>query len=135
MLGLVKGAKTYDSNLGYKLSTYLGRCILNEIKLYYRKNNKYYNEISMAEEDLPFIRTNSVEEEIINQEDLILLKKALDELKPFNRDLLGYYFGLEGYEKLTQMELSKKYNISQAQISRLIKKTLKLIKEKFYSCI
>ena len=133
MLGLVKGAKTYDPKLGYKLSTYLGRCILNEIKIYYRKNNKYYNEIPVTEEDLPFIRTNSVEEQIIKEEDLSLLKEALDKLEPFNRDLLGYYFGLEGYEKITQTKLAKKYNLSQAQISRIINKTLKYIRENFYS--
>lgn len=132
MLGLVKGAKTYDPKLGYKLSTYLGKCILNEIKIWYRKNNKYYNELPMAEEDLPFIRSNSVEDEVIKQEDLSLLNIALDKLDKRARDLISHYFGLEDYEKLTQTELSKRFNISQAQISRIIKKNLKFIKENFY---
>ena len=37
MIGLVKGAKTFNKELGYNASTYLYRCIYNEIYCHLRK--------------------------------------------------------------------------------------------------
>ena len=38
-LGLIKGVKTYKVNKNIKISTYVSRCICNEILMFLRKNN------------------------------------------------------------------------------------------------
>ncbi|OLN31955.1 RNA polymerase sporulation specific sigma factor SigK [Desulfosporosinus metallidurans] len=38
MIGLIKGIDTFNPSIGAKLSTYAGRCITNEILMYYRKD-------------------------------------------------------------------------------------------------
>ena len=49
-LGLVKAANTYDVKRGVKFSTYAAMCIRNEIFMYLRKTNRYYNkEVSLEE--------------------------------------------------------------------------------------
>lgn len=40
-------------------------------------------------------------------------------------------YGLLGYKELTQIQISKKTNITQAQVSRIIKKFIKECKEKY----
>lgn len=40
IIGLVKGAKSFDSNKGFKASSYLTKCITNEILLQIRKERK-----------------------------------------------------------------------------------------------
>ena len=48
-IGLIKGVDTYKENHNVKITTYCARCIENEILMYFRKNNKYNNDISINE--------------------------------------------------------------------------------------
>ena len=48
-IGLIKGVDSYKSGHNVKITTYCARCIDNEILMYFRKNNKYNNDISINE--------------------------------------------------------------------------------------
>ena len=43
-IGLIKGIDTYSPEKTTKLTTYCARCIENEILMYFRSNNKKYEE-------------------------------------------------------------------------------------------
>lgn len=58
---------------------------------------------------------------------LIVLKQAISGLDKRDRELIRLRF----YEDKTQTEVSKKIGVSQVQVSRLEKKILKAIREKF----
>lgn len=45
-IGLIKAIKTFDISKKNKFSTYAGYCIQNEIKMFFRRNQKYQQEIS-----------------------------------------------------------------------------------------
>ena len=46
-IGLIKGLEKYNNDKGTKLSTYISRCIENEILMYLRSNKKTKNETSI----------------------------------------------------------------------------------------
>lgn len=46
-IGLIKGINTYDSKKSIKLSTYVSKCIDNEILMYFRTIKKQNNEIHL----------------------------------------------------------------------------------------
>ncbi|MCD8089115.1 MAG: SigF/SigG family RNA polymerase sporulation sigma factor [Clostridiales bacterium] len=59
----------------------------------------------------------------------IILRQAIEELNERDREIIR----LRYYEDKTQSEVSKKIGVSQVQVSRLEKKILKTIREKFSS--
>ena len=142
MLGLVKGAKTYDESKGYTLSTYLGTCIQNEINYHRRKEKKHKYLISLNQPVSTDSKEITLEETISNPDDQYeeffkkeeykLLYKALDTLSDKDKSIFYDYYGLAGHEKITQKEISKKLGISQATVSRIIKRKLKLLRRKYY---
>ena len=48
-IGLIKGINSYNSKKGVKLSTYISRCIENEILMFLRRSNKLKSEVSIDE--------------------------------------------------------------------------------------
>ena len=62
--------------------------------------------------------------------DLCLLRQAVKELPPREREIICLRFGLEGRKELTQKEVAQKLGISQSYISRLEKKIIRRLKEK-----
>ena len=62
--------------------------------------------------------------------DLCVLRDALAQLPPREREIVVMRFGLEGRKELTQKEVAQKMGISQSYISRLEKRImLRLRKE------
>ena len=48
-VGLIKGINSYNSKKGVKLSTYISRCIENEILMYFRNSKKLNQEVYLNE--------------------------------------------------------------------------------------
>ena len=46
-VGLIKGIDSFDSKKGFKLSTFISRCIENEILMYFRISKKLNAEVSL----------------------------------------------------------------------------------------
>ena len=145
MIGLVKAAKNFEPDKNYLFSTYAGSCIYKELLRYIRgekslKRKVNNNAISLNKiiydngentislEDT-LISDFNIEEEILKKEEIEDLHIALSKLKLLELKVLEYTFGLNGAEELTQQELSKKYNLSQAQISRIKNKAIKKLRE------
>lgn len=147
MIGLVKAAKKFDSSKGFTFNTYACRCIKIEILKFIReekatKRKANHNTIplskiiySTGERDAEItledkIPSNiNIEEEIIKKEQLKELYRALTKLNKKELGIITYSYGLCGVNSLTQNELSEKYNVSQAQISRIIKKSINKLKK------
>mgnify|MGYP001025297052 CR=1 FL=1 len=131
MIGLVRGAKNYDKNKNIKPSTYLTRCIANEILRTIRKehssnrlileetislstpvhDNIYLEDVVSSDVD--------VYEEVEKQESIKELYEAMKSLTDIERLILEYTFGLFGKEKLKQKDLGNAFNICQGSISRI----------------
>lgn len=140
-IGLIKAINTYRLDRNIKLATYASRCIENEILMHIRKISAQKAEISLDEpinmdydgnelllsdilgtdEDMV---TGPLEEDV----DLQLLRQALKELPPREREIVLMRFGLEGRKELTQKEVAQKLGISQSYISRLEKRIMQRLR-------
>lgn len=142
-IGLIKGIDTFSPDKGVRITTYCARCIENEILMYFRKNNKYSNDISINEaigydkdgneiaiSDV--IQTEHVdfEEDIDLKDNIQYLYQYLNVLSPRERDIIVSRYGLENQEEETQKKISRKMGISRSYVSRIEKRALtKLLRE------
>ncbi len=142
-IGLIKGVDTYQANHQVRLTTYCARCIENEILMYFRKNNKYSNDISINDpigydkdgnpiEILDVIKVDDVDfsDEVHLRDNIHLLNQYLSVLTPREREIIIDRYGLMQHDPLTQKSISKKLGISRSYVSRIEKRALtKLLKE------
>lgn len=131
-IGLIKGINSYNSEKGVKLSTYISRCIENEILMFFRNSKKlnsevYLNEPIGKDKDDNVITLQEVlennERSIEDSIDLKLKQKKLYEkmnsvLKPREKEILILRFGLNNAKPLTQNEVANIFGISRSYVSR-----------------
>ena len=117
--------------------------IANEILMYFRKNNKYKNDISINDpigydkdgnpiEILDVIKTEDVDfsEDIELKDNIKLLVKYLNVLTNREREIIIDRYGLDNKKALTQKNISKRLGISRSYVSRIEKRALtKLLRE------
>ena len=150
-IGLIKAVNSFNPEKNIKLATYASRCIENEILMYIRKISNQKTEVSLDEpinmdydgNELLLSDILGTDEDMIlrpmeDAVDLLLLRQAVRELPPREKEIVQMRFGLDGHKELTQKEVAQKMGISQSYISRLEKRImLKLRKEilKQTSCV
>ena len=141
-IGLIKAVGTYRRDKNIKLATYASRCIENEILMHIRKISGQKVEVSLDEpinmdydgNELLLSDILGTEEDMIlkpleDDVDLKLLRQAIRELPPREREIITMRYGLEGRQELTQKEVAQKMGISQSYISRLEKKIMLRLKK------
>ena len=141
-IGLIKGISSFDPAKGARLATYAARCIENEILMQFRAQKKTAQDISVNEpidtdsegNPLTLMDIISTEDEIV--EDIykitILqkLSKEVEKIKdPREKSIIIMRYGLDGRKSMTQLEVSKKLNISRSYVSRIEKKALKELRK------
>ena len=143
-IGLIKAISTYRLDKNIKLATYASRCIENEILMYIRKISCQKAEVSLDEpinmdydgNELLLSDILGTDEDMIlrpleDDVDLCVLRQALAELPPREREIVLMRYGLYGYKELTQKEVAEKMGISQSYISRLEKRIMLRLRKEF----
>lgn len=144
-IGLIKGINTYNSQKSIKLSTYISKCIDNEILMYFRTTKKLNNEVYLEDpigkdkddntvslKDILENDERTVEEEIDLKISLKnVYEKIKEVLKERERKIIEMRFGLDGKKPRTQIEIAKKLKISRSYVSRIETKALEKIKNEF----
>lgn len=142
-IGLIKGVDTFSPDKGVRITTYCARCIENEILMYFRKNNKYNNDISINDtvgydkdgneimiQDIIKMDNECIEDSIDLSDNIKALYKYLDVLTPREREIIVNRYGLNDTKELTQKKISKHMGISRSYVSRIEKRALtKLLRE------
>lgn len=146
-IGLIKGINSYDSKKSIKLSTYISKCIENEILMYLRSSKKLNSEVYLEDPIGKDKDDNTVtlQEILENDERPIdeevdmkmkiskLYEKVKNVLKSRERTIIELRFGLNGKEQKTQKEIANNMGISRSYVSRIetraIDKLAKEIKE------
>lgn len=150
-IGLIKAISTYRRDKNIKLATYASRCIENEILMYIRKIANQKTEVSLDEpinmdydgNELLLSDILGTDEDMIlrpmeDDVDLRLLRQAVEELPPREKEIILMRYGLRGYQELTQKEVAQKLGISQSYISRLEKRIMLRLKREILrqtSCV
>lgn len=137
-IGLIKGINSFNIEKGARLSTYVSRCIDNEILMYLRSTKKisaevYLNEpIGKDKDDNEISLIDVLENNEKNIEDEIdlklkiklLYKKMKEVLKPREKNILEMRFGLDGSKPRTQNEIADMMGISRSYVSRIETKAI-----------
>ena len=138
-IGLIKGINSFNIDKGSKLSTYVSRCIDNEILMYLRSTKKLNNEVYLNEpigkdkDDNVVTLQDVLENDDRNIEDIVDTKMKIKKLykiiksilKNREKTIIELRFGLDGNKPKTQHEIAKILNISRSYVSRIEKKAIK----------
>lgn len=138
MLGLVKGLKTYSESKG-AISTYLAKCIRNEIVMELRnqKTDKRNNGVKPISINTPLTDNLTIEDTIqsnfdvleyaIKNEQIKELGVAINTLKPVEKHvIIDIYFNNK-----TQLEIAEEIGIRQSFISRIKTKAIRELRAWF----
>ncbi len=142
-IGLIKGIDTYSLGKNVKLTTYVAKCIENEILMYFRadkknsKNISIYDGISYDKEGneitiLDILKTPEPDfiEEIYKNDNIGFLREYMRVLTDREREILIKRYGLNGEDEVTQKEIAKEMGISRSYVSRIEKRaTTKILRE------
>lgn len=143
-IGLVKGVNSFKQDKNTKLSTYLAKCIQNEILMSFRNQRKSSQEVYFNDpidydcegNELTLIDVISDEKNIIDELDLKIkiekLKKYINEIEnEREKYIITKRYGLDGKEEMTQKEIAEVLNISRSYVSRIEKKIIEDLRDKF----
>ena len=144
-IGLIKGINSFNVEKGSKLSTYVSRCIDNEILMYLRSTKKlnaevYLNEPIGKDKDdnvvtLQEVLENNdrnIEEEVdLKMKIKKLYKKMGEVLKDRERTIIELRFGLDGHKPKTQHEIADMMGISRSYVSRIETKAIDKLGKEF----
>lgn len=142
-IGLIKGIDSYSEKHKTRLTTYVARCIENEILMYYRANKRNSKNISIHESVgfdkegneitlLDVLKTPDPDFalDIHNQDNIRRIDKYFEVLSPREKEIIEKRYGLNNQDKLTQKEIAKFYHISRSYVSRIEKRALtKMLRE------
>ena len=140
-IGLIKAIDSFEVQNGTRFATYGGRCVQNEILMYFRSLKKTSLETSVNEtleldkdgNPLTILDVISVEDTALEEVDLkikthLALEGIRTVLDPRERTILIRRYGLNGKKGMTQKEVAKKMNISRSYVSRIEKAALEKLK-------
>lgn len=143
-IGLIKGINSFEPSKNVKLSTYVSRCIDNEILMHLRATKKINIEVSLEDtigkdkDDNVVTLKDVLENNERNIEDEVDLKmkvkKLYEKMKKVLKDreklIIELRFGLDGQKPKTQNQIAKMMGISRSYVSRIETKAIgKLAKE------
>ena len=143
-VGLIKGIDSFDIEKGARLVTYAARCIENEILMYFRAKKKDSNVVSVNEpidcdsegNPLTLIDVIYTEDTISDDIDIKNKVRRLYELVEAisderEREIIIQRYGLYNTKAYTQREIAKKMNISRSYVSRIEKRVIEELRNKF----
>ena len=133
-LGFAKALNGFRKNKNTKFSTFAVYCIKNEVFFFLKKEQRHMSNLSLNQSlsddgnghDLVLgdtisdvdVGKKTLEEEFENADLKELLLKLINKLTPEEQEIMMARYGLLG-EKKTQMELAQKFDMTQANISKI----------------
>ena len=144
-IGLIKAVNTFDSTKSCRLATYAAKCIDNELLMMLRSEKRKAREVSIYEPIgtdkegneislIEIVKADDVDvvEEYVLRQNISKVFQFIDELlTEREREIIILRYGLYGHNEITQRELAIKLNISRSYVSRIEKKALRKLREKF----
>lgn len=143
-IGLIKAVGTFDYRKGTRFATYASKCIENEILMHFRNVKKtagdvYISDVIDTDKDgnsLSLIDVISDEVSVADTIDLKLKSEKLhqaiqDCLMPREKQVILLRYGISGKRPMTQREVAKQLGISRSYVSRIEKKAIGRLRQRF----
>ena len=147
-IGLIKAIDSFNPENGTRFATYAGKCLQNEILMYFRSKKKFALETSLSDavevdkdgNPLTYMDIIACEDTIADDIDLKIksnkmLRAVNTILDDREREIIVCRYGLcEGKKALTQREVATKLGISRSYVSRIEKSALEKLKKELSEC-
>ena len=143
-IGLIKGVDSYNKDKNIKLTTYVAKCIENEILMFYRSSKKYQNTVSLNDSigydkdgnkitliDVLKDDRKSLDDEVYLRENIALVSKYLSKLNKREKEIIVKRYGLNNKKEMTQKDIAKELKISRSYVSRIEKRAISKILKDF----
>ena len=143
-IGLIKGIDSFKLEKNNKLTTYVARCIENEILMYFRSNKKNTQTVSLNDSigydkdgneisliDVIKSQNPEINDLLHKKENVSLISKSLNVLNDREKEIIINRFGLNDKKELTQKEIADKLNISRSYVSRIEKRAISKLYREF----
>lgn len=141
-IGLIKAIDSFNTDNGTRFATYAGKCLQNEILMYFRAKKKFASETSLSDavevdkdgNPLTYMDIIACEDTIAEDIDLKIrsqqMIRAINRvLDPRERQIIVFRYGLnDGKRALTQREVAEKLHISRSYVSRIEKSALEKLR-------
>lgn len=143
-IGLIKAVDTFDAGKG-RLATYACRCIDNELLMLLRAKKKTSREVSLFEpigqdkEGNEIRLVDVIEQQQVDAVECMELQNNIRRLFIFldecltdrEREIILLRYGLKGHKAITQNEIGAALGISRSYVSRIEKRALQKLRERF----
>lgn len=143
-IGLIKAIDSYNPESGTRFATYAGKCLQNEILMYFRAQKKLASETLLSDavdtdkdgNPLTYMDIIYCEDNILEQIELkINSKKAIKAVNELlderEKEIIILRYGLAGTKPRTQREIANKLGISRSYVSRIEKSALNKLRTRF----
>lgn len=141
-VGLIKAIDSFRFEKNTRFATYAGKCVQNEILMYFRAKKKRSGEVSLTEpidvdkdgNPLTILDVMQVEDNVVD----VIYEKSRTRLcfeairaclTPREKRVLCQRYGLGGRRPLTQRETAASLGISRSYVSRIEKAALKKLRD------
>lgn len=143
-IGLIKAIDSFKPANGTRFATYAGKCLQNEILMYFRSQKHLAGESSLSDavetdkdgNPLTYMDIIACEDNIVEEIDLKMntekaLRAVATLLDPREREIIVLRYGLSGDKCKTQREVADKLHISRSYVSRIEKAALDKLRTAF----
>lgn len=142
-IGLIKGIDTFTPDKKTRLSTYVAKCIHNEILMVLRSKKHSVPEVSLSEaigsdkegnevtlmDVIPY-DGDGVEDGFENRTEIKKMYESINsKLEPRERKIIELRYGLNDGKEISQREIARMLGISRSYVSRIEKKAVEKLKE------
>jgi len=142
-IGLIKAIDSFDVSNGARFATYAGKCLQNEILMYFRSQKKHANETSINEavdidkdgNPLTYMGIIACDDDIVEMIDVkikstLIYKAIQNSLNEREKSIILLRYGLcSSGRTFAQREVAALLGISRSYVSRLEKGALEKIKK------
>ncbi len=143
-IGLIKAVSSFNYDRNIRFATYAARCIDNEILMFFRSLKKtsmdvYLDDPIDVDKDgnsMSLMDIITVDDCMVDKIDMKIKSGSLYEfvekcLDKREAEIIRARYGLYGSKPLTQREVADKLNISRSYVSRIEKRALEKLHDKY----
>ena len=143
-IGLIKAIDSFHPESGTRFATYAGKCLQNEILMFFRAQKKRTMECSLGDavetdkdgNPLTYMDIICTEDDIAEQIDLNIkiekmMKGISSVLSPTEKQIIVLRYGLCGTKPITQREVAESLGISRSYVSRLESGAIEKLRKHF----
>lgn len=143
-VGLIKAVNTFNKSKSTRFATYAAKCIDNEILMFFRSAKKSARDVYLDDpvdtdkdgNSMSLMDIIAEDDNMVDKIDTMIKTRQLygfveSSLDSREKEIIRYRYGLYGTVPMTQREVADKLNISRSYVSRIEKKALEKLRDRY----